>query len=222
MPVRADDIQWMCRWSSPSSYSRRAWNATSPAGEASDVGPSRSLANPTGSGRSAVTRGWTHSVWVPVWTISRRIRPSRSDLTISAGPTVTTPRRAVGNVYTASVARPGPSGGMSRRSGRPPTCSSIVREAIGVRRGFVTRTTATDRSPTVTRSGSSVRSTSSASRPITNGSATSSTIRQPAATTISSTHPSSHPPTYAATPRTTTVQPLAVNGILRRVHGTTT
>ena len=82
-------------------------------------------------------------------------------MTISAGPTVTTPRRAVGSVYTASVARPGPSGGMSRRSGRPPTCSSIVRDAIGVRRGFVTRTTATARSPTVTRSGSSVRSTSS-------------------------------------------------------------
>ena len=91
------------------------------------------------AGARAVTRGCTHSVCVPVWTISRRIRPSRSDLTISAGPTSTTPRRAVGSGYTASVERPGPSGGMSRRSGRPPTCSSIVREAIGVRRGLVTR-----------------------------------------------------------------------------------
>ena len=114
---------------------------------------------------------------------------------ISAGPTVTTPRRAVGSAYTASVARPPPSGGMSSRSGRPPTCSSIVREAIGVRRGLVTRTTATARSPTVTRSGSSVLSTSSARRPMTNGRATASTIRQPAATTISSTQPSCQPAT---------------------------
>ena len=131
VPVRADDIQWMWRWSSPSSYSRRAWKATSPAGEASDVGPSRSLANPTGSGASAVTRGCTHSVCVPVCTISRRISASRSDLTISAGPTSMTPRRAVGRGYTASVERPGPSGGTSRRNGRPRTWSSMVREEIG-------------------------------------------------------------------------------------------
>src|SRR5262245_9362582 len=128
---------------------------------------------------------------------------------------VTTPRRAVGSGYTASVERPGPSGGMSSRSGRPPTCSSIVRDATGVRRGLVTRTTATPRSPTVTRSGARVRSTSRVRRPTTNGRATTSTIRHPAATTINSTHPSSQPATYATTPRASTVHPLAVSGSRR-------
>ena len=114
---------------------------------------------------------------------------------MSAGPTSTTPRRAVGSGYTASVERLGPSGGTSRRSGLPPTCSSMVREAIGVFRGLVMRMTASDLSPTVTRSGSNVRSTSRASRPMTNGRATRRAMRQPAATTISSTQPSSQPPT---------------------------
>ena len=159
-----------------------------------DVGPSRSFAKPTGSGRRAATRGWTQSVCTSVWAISRRIRLSRSDLTISAGPTWTTPRRAVGSGYTASVERPGPSGGTSRRSGRPTdVLLDRARGEGGAARVRCTRMTATALSPTVIRSGSSVRSTSSARRPMTNGRATASTIRQPAATTISSTQPSSQP-----------------------------
>ena len=53
---------------------------------------------------------------------------------------------------------------------------------------------------------------------MTNGRATARTMRQPAASTISSTHPSSQPAPYATTARTATVHPLAVNGIALRTE----
>ena len=75
-----------------------------------------------------------------------------------------TPPRSSGPVRAA--ARRGAAAGRRRA---PRSCATT----IGVRRGLVTRMTATALSPTVTRSGSSVRSTSRASRPMTNGRATS-------------------------------------------------
>ncbi len=195
MPVRAVDIQWMWRGSSPYWYGRRAWKATSPAGDASDVGPSRSLAKPTGRGSSSAQRGWTHSVSAFVCVATRRNSPIGSARVTTAGPTWNTPRRVVGSAYIVECRAPGARAGTSMPTVESPTYSSTRTWRVRRARPLTAVISAMAGSPTVTRSGSSRRCNSMSGAPITNGTAISRARRQPAASTISSIQPSCHPAT---------------------------
>jgi hypothetical protein len=97
VPVRADDFQWMCRISSPITYSRSAWKVAVPAGDRSLVGPSRWCARPDGSSPSGTVLGRTSSVCGDPYSRTRRARRNGSARTSRSGPTGISPRRSVGS-----------------------------------------------------------------------------------------------------------------------------
>ena len=209
----AEDLQWMCRRSSPGAYSRSAWKARSLCDRASVDTPSRSRSSPAPNASSGTIGGRTMISVTPVHSTSRELSPSGSPRRVITGPTGITPRRSVRMVRFSSLEAPSASVGTAYRCNTGPTGTSSTVGSSRRRARLVTVMLAATESPATTRSGCSRRSTRTVVRPTRNGRASATSSRQAADSTATSRHWARDATRARSTPRPRTTHPIGLTTV---------
>jgi hypothetical protein len=114
--VRADAFQWIERGSSPSVYSRSPWKSPGPSRRALSSSALPRAPRPRRGMSSAYARGATVTSSMPATDTAERAIPRGSRSSTSSGPSVITPRCAVGSAYPVELRWPRRIGSIGRRA----------------------------------------------------------------------------------------------------------